>query len=334
MNFGFTKSQTSLIVSKLDSAGIDMIEVGHGVGLNASKKGHGLAAEKDEVYMQAAASSIKNSKWGMFAIPGICELENLDACIEYSIGFIRLGVSIESYQKVYPFIERLKESGVIICVNFMKSYAKEPIIFERAAREVTKAGADYIYIVDSAGNMTPSVVRQYCERVEDLSVGFHGHNNLGLAVANALMAMECGVEIIDCSLQGIGRCTGNTMTEHFVALAKRVNRLEHIDLMKILDSGEEHIRPLLRDKGYSTVDIICGYSGFHSSYMKMIQKFSSVYRIDPRQLIIEVCKETQLEISEDLVREKAEDISQTKSDHAASIDFKLGQYHGNEQENL
>lgn len=334
INFGFTAEQTTNISASLDEAGIDLVEVGHGVGLNASNSGQGRAAETDVAYMKAAAKGVTRGKWGMFAIPGVCELSHLDAAFDHGIGFLRFGVSIDAYEKVMPFVERAKAAGVIACVNFMKSYTREPILFELAAREVMKAGTDYVYIVDSAGNMTPSRVRQYCERVDDLPIGFHAHNNLGLAVANALVAEECGAKVIDCSLQGMGRCTGNTMTEHFVALMQREGKLGHIDLMTLLNTAEEQVRPLLNNVGHDTVDLICGYSGFHSSYMDVIRRNAMEFDVDPRLLIIEVCKATQSEAPEGVVRDKARALRRSSDASGISHRFPLAQYFGHEQNGL
>ena len=334
INFGFTAGQTSTISAALDGAGIDLIEVGHGVGLNASDAGQGQAAETDQAYMAAAAKVVTRGKWGMFAIPGICALSHLDACFDHDIGFLRFGVSIDDYERVFPFVEKAKAAGVIACVNFMKSYSREPLVFEQAAREVMKAGTDYVYVVDSAGNMTPSRVRQYCERIGDLAIGFHAHNNLGLAMANALVAEECGAEVVDCSLQGMGRCTGNTMTEHFVALMQREGKLNHIDLLTLLDTAEEQVRPLLRHVGHDTVDLICGYSGFHSSYMDVIRRNAIEFDVDPRLLIIEVCRETQSDAPEHLVREKARALRITSEERGFRHRFPLTQYFGHEQEDL
>ena len=105
INFGFSAEQTSDISGALDGAGIDLIEVGHGVGLNASEAGYGRAVLEDEAYMAAAAKAVTRGKWGMFAIPGICELKHLDACFDHAVGFLRFGVTIDAYEKVFPFVE-------------------------------------------------------------------------------------------------------------------------------------------------------------------------------------------------------------------------------------
>lgn len=333
-NFGFTAEQTNAITAQLDGAGVSLIEVGHGIGLNASEMGQGQARETDAVYMQAAAEAVSQARWGMFAIPGICELNHLDICFDHGIGFLRFGVSIDAYDKVFPFVEKAKAAGVLACVNFMKSHTRPPIEFEKAARAAVANGADYVYIVDSAGNMTPRAVNAYCQRIGDLPFGFHGHNNLGLGIANALEAEASGAAIIDCSLQGMGRSAGNTITEHFVALMQSEGKLEELDLLALLDAGEESIRPLLTHVGHDSVDIVCGYAGFHSSYMNVIRRFAIEYDIDPRLLIVEVCKVDQAEAPEELVRAKAQELKSKSASSGFRHRFPLDQYFGKEQENL
>lgn len=249
VNFAFSAEQTARICAELDRAGIDLIEIGHGVGLNASEKGHGRASASDVEYMKAAATTVRQSKWGMFAIPGICHLSNLDPCFDYEIGFLRFGTPIEDYERVFPYVDKARSRGILTCVNFMKSYTHGPDVFEKAARATIRAGADVVYLVDSAGNMTPEMVSSYCERIGDLPFGFHGHHNLGLAVANALVAMERGALVVDCSIQGMGRGAGNTMTEQFVAINQRQGLFPEVDLFRLLDLGESEIRPLLPSGG-------------------------------------------------------------------------------------
>jgi len=333
-NFSFSAEQTSRLCEGLDQAGVDFIEVGHGVGLNASESGHGRSSTSDLEYMKAAAESVKKGKWGMFAIPGICQVSNLGPAFEHGIGFLRFGVSIEDFRKVFPFVEEARAQGVFTCVNFMKSYTHGPQVFEKAARESSAAGADIVYLVDSAGNMTPSQIRHYCERLDGVAFGFHGHNNLGLAVANALSAMESGAEVIDCSLQGMGRGAGNTMIEQFVAILQRQGHLSDIDLFSLLDLGETEIRQMLPSGGFDSVDLVSGLAGFHSSYMGIIRKFSLDFDVDPRKLILKVCEVSQADAPEVVVREKAVALRAEDDEAGYAHRFPLAKYFGNEQSSL
>jgi 4-hydroxy 2-oxovalerate aldolase/long-chain acyl-CoA synthetase len=62
INFQFTASDTSLIASGLEQAGLKFIEIGHGIGLRASESGRGTAAELDEDYLRAAAESVRKAR--------------------------------------------------------------------------------------------------------------------------------------------------------------------------------------------------------------------------------------------------------------------------------
>lgn len=333
INFSFTEAETKNIALGLDKAGIDLIEVGHGIGIGATRKQIDPAVISDEGYARATAEAIKHGKWGMFCIPGIAELCDMDPCIDYNMDFIRIGVNIGSVEKSKLYIEKAKKHNMQIAVNFMKSYTIPIPKFVELARKVREFGADIIYLVDSAGSMLPKEVENYCKAIKadlDIILGFHGHNNLGFGNANSVIAMENGAEIIDTSLQGIGRSAGNTTTEQFVCFLKRINLRNDINLIKLMDIAEQYIKPRLSEVGLDSLDIICGLAGFHSSYMNIIQKFASQYEVDPRDLIINVCSENKLEAPEELVRRKAKELK-LKKYLTSKQQISLKQYFGNEQ---
>lgn len=337
INFQFSATETAVIAAELDAAGIDFIEVGHGVGLHASRKGHGEARETDVAYMRAAASSVKRGRWGMFCIPGIATLDDVKLSRDEGMQFIRIGVPIERVAEGQEFVALAKKSGMFVAVNFMKSYSRPAHEFADAAKRSEEFGADVVYVVDSAGSMTPDDIARYYEATigkTKIALGFHAHNNLGLANANALKALELGFEIIDCSLQGMGRSTGNTITEQFVAILQKRGMATQYDLFKLMDASEIYVRPLLTQIGHDSVDLVCGYSGFHSSYMGVIRDASLAYDADPRQLIIDVCKETVSDAPKDLVQEKAKLISERSRQSGSRHRFPLRQYFGHEQSDL
>ena len=208
-NFSFDEKDTKQIIQGLLSASVDLIEIGHGVGLGGFRSFGSDSTLSDAAYINAAQSTNANN-WGMFCIPGICTQEDLLRALDSNIHFIRIGGTINETKEIFKFIEIAKRKNILVSVNFMKSYMNTPLEFETAAREVAKTGADIVYLVDSAGAMLPNQVRQFCERLEGVNFGFHGHENLGLGVANSLIAIECGAKIIDASLQRLGRSSGNT----------------------------------------------------------------------------------------------------------------------------
>ena len=309
INFQFTSEETTDICKGLESAGIGWIEVGHGVGLCASEKGYGDAAETDISYMEAATSGLTTARWGMFCIPGIATLDALEKAIDHGMGFVRIGVNLEDYREVCPFIELARKHNLFACVNFMKSYTGSPDDFAKYALEAEKYGANLVYLVDSAGGMLPEQITSYVEAVKkrttSLCLGFHGHNNLGLGVANSLRAVELGAEYVDVSLQGMGRGAGNTPSEQLVcALLKKGIDL-NLDPIALLDISERFINAYHSIGSVSSLDVISGLALFHSSYMGTIQKYARKFRIDPRRLMIAVCEVDQVNAPENLVEAQA-----------------------------
>lgn len=309
VNFEFTANDTRDIASALEDVGFDLIEVGHGIGLGASEKKMGIAAETDEEYLRVTAETIKSADWGMFCIPGIAELRHVDMAASYGMKFIRIGTNVEAYRDSEPFVARAKKHGMMVCSNFMKSYVVEPEKFAHHALEAEKYGADLVYIVDSAGGMFPEDLARYVNAVREksttLRLGFHGHHNLGMGVANALAAVELGIEIIDTSLQGFGRSAGNTPTEQFLCALMRKGIDMNIDPIAVMDAAEKYIQPFLYARGLCSVDMTAGLALFHSSYMPIIEKYAKEYRVDPRRLIVAVCDHDKADAPPELVEEQA-----------------------------
>ncbi len=333
-NFTFTKEETFDIVSSLDSLGVEMIEVGHGIGLGASSLSNYTKAKAlDEDYMEMASKAIKNSKWGMFCIPNIAKLSDIEKASNYNIDFIRIGIEPTSFNDSIPYIKKAKELGITVCINFMKSYTVTPKEFAQYVKRANKYDIDYIYIVDSAGGMLPYRLKEYIEEIKSLNLnqklGFHGHNNLGLAVANSLVALENGVEIIDVSLMGMGRGAGNTYFEQFISVLLKSGidiDLNPVELSKV---SEKYILQYMKNQYISSVDVVSGLSEFHSSYMPIIEHYAKEYKVDPKLLIIEICNRDKLNANYGLVEEIAQKLS-SKHYSGDWMDY-YNKYYGEEQ---
>lgn len=332
--FQFTTQDTSAIALALEAVGIRLIEIGHGVGLRASTKGFGEAAATDAEYLAAAGGVLKQAKYGMFCIPGIAELEDVDMAADMGAGFIRIGTNVSEVRASEPFIQRAKKRGLYVSANYMKSYTMPPAEFAKLAKVTQDFGADILCVVDSAGGMLASELRQYFEAVRevcDIDLGFHGHDNLGLAVAHSLLAVELGASVVDASLQGFGRSSGNAATELLVAALDRMGIDTGIDLLGVMDVGEQFIRPMVVNRGLSSLDMVMGYALFHSSYMSVIRKYSAKEGVDPRRLIIELCKHDKVNAPEELVASLAAGIGE-KMEQPLTSRFAFTAYCGNEQD--
>jgi len=333
INFSFTSADTEVICKKLDEAGLEYIEIGHGSGLNASNLGYGKTAQTDEEYMITAKESVSKAKYGMFCIPGIARLEDLDLASRHNMGFIRIGTDVNKVEKSEDFVKKAKKHGMLVAANYMKSYALPPEKFAEKVKLSEKFGADIVYIVDSAGGMFSENIIEYFKairKVSNIPIGFHGHDNLGLAISNCLTAADIGIDIIDSSLQGLGRSSGNACTEMLILALMKKGIDVGIDFHKVLDIGQTYVQPLINVKGKMSLDIISGYADFHSSYMHHIMKCSIKYNVDPINLIIEYSKVDKVEMDMVELEKIAQKLKQ--EDRVYTAKYRFNKYIGKEQD--
>jgi len=333
VNFSFSIKDTEILCKNLEEAGVEYIEIGHGTGLNSSNSGHGIAAQTDEEYMIAANETLTNSKYGMFCIPGIARLSDLDLVVKHNMDFLRIGTDVTKVPQSENFIKRAKDFGLFVSANYMKSYALKPEKFAEKVVLSERYGVDIIYIVDSAGGMFSEDVKNYynaIRKISDIPIGFHGHDNLGLGVSNTITAVELGVEFVDSSLQGLGRSSGNVSTEVLVLALKKKGIDVGINYRKILEIGEEIVQPLLTTKGRNPLDIISGYADFHSSYMNKILNCAIEYNIDPVELIIEISKVDKIDVDDKILNEIAKKMK--KVNYSVHSKYDPSSYVGAEQD--
>ena len=296
-NFQFTKKDTKKILNVLENAGLKFIEIGHGIGLGASRIQKFKAKESDKTYCQVASKIIKKANWGVFCIPGVASLDDIRMANDYGVKFIRVGSNIENYKEQEKFINLCKKLNIFVASNFMKSYLVSPKKFVNYVKAANEFGSDLVYLVDSSGSMFPNEIEEYFYQIKKfdskIKIGFHGHDNLGMSCANAFHAYKLGFNLIDTSMQGLGRSSGNTPLETFLCLLERHGHKIKIDKLKIMSFSEKEIAHIFTRKGLSSLDLVSGMSYFHSSFMPEIEKVAKKYSVDPRLLIIEHCKKNK-----------------------------------------
>ncbi|MFX1314070.1 MAG: 4-hydroxy-2-oxovalerate aldolase, partial [Promethearchaeota archaeon] len=317
IDYQFSAKDTAIIALALENVGFKYIEIGHGLGLNASRS-KGVAAETDEIYLKTARDVLTTAKFGMFFIPYIGRKEDLDLAAKYEMDFVRVGTNVTEADKAEEYIKYAKDLGMLVCSNLMKTYALPPENFAEKASLVEEYGADIIFIVDSAGGMMPEDIRKYIEALNkrniQAKIGFHGHNNLLMGIPNALEAINCGATIIDTSLKGIGRSAGNVPTEIFLAVLKKKGYDLGIDLFKTMDIAEELIKPIMKaNVDADPIAITAGIAEFHSSFLNTIYKASEKYYIDPRKLIVSVCEVDKVNVPEELAMKLAEQLQMERA---------------------
>lgn len=298
VNFKFDCEDVKDVVRKSQKIGLEYIEIGHGQGLNASGPVHGYALNTDLEYLQAARQAAPQAKIGFFCIPGIAELEHITRARENGMDFVRIGVNVADLPKAEKYLSHAKSLGVETFINFMKSYAVSPEELAQAAKTAGQWGADGVYIVDSAGCMMPDELGRYIDAIREctnVKIGFHGHNNLGMAVANTVYCVEKGIEFVDCSYQGLGRSCGNASIEQTVMVLQRKGYCEEFDLPRVLEYGYSALRNIVDPaKLVNPLDYVCGYCGFHSSFIKDIYRCCREMQVDPLRLILKYTQEDRV----------------------------------------
>lgn len=316
VDFQFTSKNTYDISKGLSNLGFDMIEVGHGLGLGAwNNPKAGFSKENDEVYIRSAREAAPNSRIGVFFIPGIGTREDILKARNAGIDFIRIGTNIDNFQVTLEYLEYAKKLGLFVAINLMKSYAVKSYEFATIVKEIDNwQMADVIYLVDSAGCMLPDEVFLYIERTKEnitTPLGFHGHNNLSLAVANTLQAMKAGATYLDTCVRCMGRSAGNAQTEIMVFLLKQMGVLQiDINLYDLYQFANQYVVPLMpRQQGLSDEEVHIGVSKFHTSFMPVATKVSEKYSVDKRLLIQKVSAVNCLNPSEELFNEIAKSLA-------------------------
>jgi len=292
LDFQFSSQFTLEYCQVVDELGFKYIEVGHGMGIGASDKIR-RALATDFQYAEAAEKAKTNSKWGMFAQPAFSKMKDIDRLINIGMDFIRVGVDINDIDSGLNYIKELCEKKVEVFVNLMKSYVVPPEKLVNIMQEFVNLGIAGIYLVDSAGGMLRNEILDYAIKLKPLSgktkLGFHGHDNLGLAVSNSLLLTEMGFTLIDCTMQGMGRSSGNASTEKLVAALKRSGLENSLDLIKLLKAGENLIRPKLPNAGHSGLDTFAGYTFLQICYMDYLLCGARQVGVDPYTLMQEHC---------------------------------------------
>ena len=291
IDFQFSETDTKNITNGLGQLGFKYIEVGHGLGLGAwNNSKFGLSLENDDTYIRSAVESSPEAVISAFFIPGIGSFDDITKAHENGLRMIRIGTNINTYQQTKEYVEYAKKLGLIVGVNLMKSYAVKPYEFSSIVKEIDSWQlADVIYFVDSAGCLFPHEIHEYFDRTKQIittDLGFHGHNNLSMGIANTLQSIKSGATFVDSCIQGMGRSAGNAQTEILVYALSKFGIELGIDLYKLYEFSEKVVRPLMPNKqGLSPDEIHIGVSKFHSSYMPFVKSTCEEIGVDERRLI-------------------------------------------------
>jgi 4-hydroxy 2-oxovalerate aldolase len=323
VDFKFTENDTAILAGVLGRLGFRWIEVGHGVGLGATKAGKGTMPATDERLIEAAKRAAPNAQIGCFFIPGIGTADQLKSARAAGLDFVRIGYNAPEIEDAYPYLTLARELGLKPCLNFMKTYGISADTFAEKAKGGEQAGAQVIYCVDSAGGMFPEDVRKYLSAARDrcdCKLGFHGHSNLQFAVANSVEAVRCGASFIDTTLYGLGRSAGNVPTEIAVAVFDNLGIETGIDLFDVMDAAEEFMGPLMSQMQlYDMMSVATGCSQFHSSFLPKVAAAAHKHGVELRRLVVAMGKLDPVNLDEENLNRVAGSLPKVRTGKAREM---------------
>lgn len=313
-DFQLTKEHVTAIILAAEKAGIELIEIGHGLGVSAFRQVKS-ALLSDLDYCHVAKEQLSSSKWGTFCIAHWAHADDLNHILALEPDFLKIGVDPDQIQPALDIAVRTASTRTRPILFMMKTYAWSEQQLQEFARHARECGAHELYIVDSAGTMLPQTVSDLVKRCQDytdgLPIGFHGHNNLGLAVSNTVQAILSGATRIDSSMLGIGRSGGNCCTEQLLCVLNKMGITHRYDLTSLLAFSEHTMPHIMQPNRTQAVDIVMGAEGFHSSFLSLLENHPSTQHFPMTQVIPRICRLTKLKPSDAQIREVAEQLEDT-----------------------
>lgn len=313
-----TVDQMVEVATALDAAGVPLIEVTHGDGLGGSSINYGFGKHTDREYLDAVIPKMTNAKISALLLPGIGTVDHLKMAADCGVGTIRVATHCTEADVSRQHIGMAAELGLDTVGFLMMAHMIGPEQLLEQAKLMESYGANCIYCTDSAGYMLPADVTARIGLLRsrlsaDTEVGFHGHHNMSMGVANSIAAVEAGAVRIDGSAAGLGAGAGNTPLEVFVAVIDRMGAEHGIDLYKLMDVAEDLVVPMMDTPVRIDRDaLILGYAGVYSSFLLFAQRAAKKYGLSSRDILVELGRRKTVGGQEDMIEDLALDMANAK----------------------
>ncbi|WP_397204368.1 4-hydroxy-2-oxovalerate aldolase [Nocardioides sp.] len=320
MSHQFTEEQVRGVVSALDRAGVQVIEVSHGDGLGGSSFNYGFSKVDEFDLIAAAVDEATRAKVAILMLPGLATVKHLKRAQAVGASVARIATHCTEADVSIQHFDEARALGMETVGFLMLSHSTTPEVLARNARTMVDAGAQCVYVVDSAGALVLSDAQERVQAVIDevgrdgAQVGFHGHQNLSLGVANSVLAYQAGAKQIDGALCALGAGAGNSPTEVLAATFERMGIRTGIDLGEVLSAAEEVVRPFIpRLPWMDRSSITQGYAGVYSSFLLHAERAAERYGVPAHEILQKVGEYGYVGGQEDMIIDIALQLAEARS---------------------
>lgn len=311
--------QMVAVAKALDAAGVPLIEVTHGDGLGGASITYGFPCNSDEEYLRAVVGCLQTARVSALTLPGIGTVDDLRMAVDCGVQCLRVATHCTEADVAGQHIGMSRKLGVETVGFLMMAHMVSPEEILRQGKIMEDFGAQFIYCTDSAGFMLPGDVTARIGSLRaglrpETGIGFHGHHNMAMGVANSLAAIEAGADRIDSSCAGLGAGAGNTPTEILVAVLQRMGKHTGIDLDGVMNVAEDLIVPMMDTPVRIDRDALTlGYAGVYSSFLLFAQRAAARYGLRSRDILVEMGRLKTVGGQEDLIEAVAMDMVRARS---------------------